>query len=170
MIDLEAIPSHKEDLDAYEVDHLFHSWSFQPAQAPPRVVSAEGVRFTTEDGRERLDFSSCFVSHNIGHQDQRVVDAICRQARELTSFAPSMSTKPRALLGKMLAEITPGDLSRSFISLGGKKFSLITQKPVIIAFPFPVSMITLKPPLVWTGVCKTEMPGTISQSSFTTCI
>ena len=119
MIDLKNIPSAKEDLDRYEVDNYYHSWSFQPAQAPPRVVSAKGVRFTTEDGRERLDFSSCFVSHNIGHQDPRVVEAICKQAQTLTSFAPSMSTKPRAMLAKMLAEITPGDLSRSFISTGG---------------------------------------------------
>ncbi len=119
MIDLQRIPSNQEDLDRYEVDNYFHSWSVQPAQAPPRVVSAKGVRFRTEDGRERLDFSSCFVSHNIGHQDERVVSAICEQARTLTSFAPSMSNKPRALLAKMLAEVTPGDLSRSFISLGG---------------------------------------------------
>ncbi len=119
MIDLKTIPSGKEDLDRYEVENNFHSWSFQPAQSPPRVVSAKGVRFTTEDGRERLDFSSCFVSHSIGHQDPRVVEAICEQARTLTSFAPSLSTKPRALLTKMLAEVTPGDLERSFISLGG---------------------------------------------------
>ena len=119
MIDLKTIPSGKEDLDRYEVENNFHSWSYQPAQSPPRVVSAKGVRFTTEDGRERLDFSSCFVSHSIGHQDPRVVEAICEQARTLTSFAPSMSTKPRALLTKMLAEVTPGDLERSFISLGG---------------------------------------------------
>ena len=119
MIDLTKIPSEKEDLDLYEVDHLFHSWSYQPSQSPLRVVSAKGVRFTTEDGRERLDFSSCFVSHNIGHQDARVVEAIFAQARTLTSFAPSLSTKPRALLARMLAEITPGDLSRAFISLGG---------------------------------------------------
>ena len=119
MIKLKNIPSAKEDLDRYEVENNFQSWSYQPAQSPPRVVSAKGVRFTTEDGRERLDFSSCFVSHNIGHQDPRVVEAICEQARTLTSFAPSMSTRPRALLAKMLAEITPGDLSRSFISLGG---------------------------------------------------
>ena len=119
MIDLKSIPSDKEDLDRYEVENNFHSWSYQPAQSPPRVVSAKGVRFTTEDGRERLDFSSCFVSHSIGHQDPRVVEAICKQARTLTSFAPSMSTKPRAMLAKMFAEITPGDLSRSFISLGG---------------------------------------------------
>ena len=119
MIDLKSIPAEKEDLDRYEVENNFHSWSFQPTQSPPRVVSAKGVRFTTEDGRERLDFSSCFVSHSIGHQDERVVQAICDQAKTLTSFAPSMSTKPRALLTKMLAEVTPGDLERSFISLGG---------------------------------------------------
>jgi taurine---2-oxoglutarate transaminase len=119
MQNLKQIPDKKEDLDRYEVDHLFHSWSFQPQQAPPRVVAAKGVRYTTEDGRERLDFSSCFVSHSIGHQDPRVVDAICAQAKTLTSFAPSFSTKPRALLSKMLAEVSPGDLSRSFISLGG---------------------------------------------------
>lgn len=68
MIDLKAIPATKEDLDAYEGENLFHSWSNQPSQAPPRVVGSKGVRFVTEDGRERLDFSSCFVSHNIGHR------------------------------------------------------------------------------------------------------
>jgi taurine--2-oxoglutarate transaminase len=119
MIDLKSIPAAKKDLDSYEVEHLFHSWSYQPGQAPLRVLSAKGVRFKTEDGRERLDFSSCFVSHNIGHQDPRVVEAICEQAKTLTSFAPNFSTTPRALLVKMLAEITPGDLSRSFLSLGG---------------------------------------------------
>ena len=119
VIDLKSIPAEVADLDRYEVDHNFQSWSFQPDQAPPRVVSAKGIRFTTADGRERLDFSSCFVSHNIGHQDERVVTAIEEQARKLTSFAPSFATQPRSLLTKMLAEITPGDLSRAFISLGG---------------------------------------------------
>ncbi len=119
MIDLKNIPDSKDDLDRYEVENNFQSWSFQTSLSPPRVVSAKGVRFTTEDGRQRLDFSSCFVSHNIGHQDPRVIEAICSQAQTLTSFAPSMSTKPRALLAKMLEEITPGDLSRTFISLGG---------------------------------------------------
>ena len=119
MADLRSLSSDKKDLDAYEVEHNFQSWSYQPAQSPLRVVSAKGVRFTTEDGRERLDFSSCFVSHNIGHQDPRVISAIKEQADTLCSFAPSLSTKPRALLAKMIAEITPGDLSRSFISLGG---------------------------------------------------
>jgi taurine--2-oxoglutarate transaminase len=119
MIDLKKIASTKEDLDQYEVDHIFHSWSFQPSQAPKRIVSAKGVRFKDEDGGEFLDFSSCFVSHNIGHQDPRVVDALCEQANTLCSFAPSFSTKPRAHLARMLVEIAPGDLSRTFFTLGG---------------------------------------------------
>jgi taurine--2-oxoglutarate transaminase len=119
MIDLKTMPHSKDDLDRYEVENNFHSWCFQPSQSPLRVTSAKGIRFTTEDGRERLDFSSCFVTHSIGHQEERVVTAICEQAKTLTSFAPTFSTKPRALLAKMLEEITPGDLSRSFISLAG---------------------------------------------------
>lgn len=119
MKDLKKIPAAKNNLDTYEQENIFHSWSYQPESAPPRVISAKGVRFTTEDGRERLDFSSCFVSHNIGHGDQRVIDTINDQASELASFAPSMSNRPRALLAKTLEAITPGDLSRSFISLGG---------------------------------------------------
>ncbi|MBC8452626.1 MAG: aminotransferase class III-fold pyridoxal phosphate-dependent enzyme [Spirochaetes bacterium] len=116
---LSTISVEKKDLDQYEVENLLQSWSYQSDTSPLRVVSAKGLRFVTDDGRERLDFSSCFVSHNIGHQDQRVVDAICRQANTLASFAPSFSTEPRALLGKMLETVTPGDLSCSFISLGG---------------------------------------------------
>ena len=85
MIDLKEIPSRGEHLDTYETENIFHSWSYQPAQSPLRVTAAKGVRFTTEDGRERLDFSSCFVSHNIGHQDPRVVNAICEQANTLTA-------------------------------------------------------------------------------------
>jgi taurine--2-oxoglutarate transaminase len=119
VIDLPKIPSTPADLDRYEVDHVFHSWSHQPEVAPPRVVSAQGCRFVTEDGRERLDFSSCFASHNIGHGDRRVVEAIRDQSEELCSFAPTFSTRPRALLARTLAEITPGDLSRSFLTLGG---------------------------------------------------
>ena len=119
MLKLSEMPNSREDLDNYEINNLFHSWSYQPSAAPMRVVSAKGVRFTNQDGKELLDFSSCFVSHNVGHQDPRVVEALVEQAQTLCSFAPHLSTKPRSLLAGMLAEITPGDLSRTFFSPGG---------------------------------------------------
>jgi len=119
MIDLKSIPTSKEDLDRYEVENLFHSWSYQPSTSPMRIVTSKGTRFKAENGKEYLDFSSCFVSHNIGHQDPRVLEALIEQARTLCSFAPTFSTKPRAHLAKVIAEITPGDLSRTFFTPGG---------------------------------------------------
>ncbi len=50
MIDIKKIPDTKEDLDRYEVEHIFHSWSFQPSAAPKRIVSAKGTRFIDETG------------------------------------------------------------------------------------------------------------------------
>ena len=120
---LDKLPEKAEDLDRYEIEHLFHSWAFQSSISPKRIVSAKGIRFTDEAGKDYLDFSSCFVSHNIGHQDPRVVESLCTQAQELCSFAPTLSQKPRALLAKMLAEVTPGDLSRTFFTLGGTEAS-----------------------------------------------
>src|SRR5213592_4696366 len=56
---------------------------------------------------------------NIGHGDKRVIDAIKRQAEELVYAGPGMATAVRARVGKMLADLTPGDLNRFFFTLGG---------------------------------------------------
>lgn len=56
---------------------------------------------------------------NIGHGDERVIEAIVDQARQLPFAGPPMATRPRAVLGKLLAEITPGDLDVFLFTLGG---------------------------------------------------
>jgi len=56
---------------------------------------------------------------NIGHGDERVIEAIVDQARQLPYAAPPMASKPRALASKLLAEITPGNLDRILFTLGG---------------------------------------------------
>jgi taurine--2-oxoglutarate transaminase len=56
---------------------------------------------------------------NIGHGNKRVIEAIKSQAEELAYAGPGMATAVRARLGKMLAELTPGDLNRFFFTLGG---------------------------------------------------
>ncbi len=45
--------------------------------------------------------------------------AVSQQLEQLASFAPVFSTPPRAKLARLLAEVTPGDLSRTFLTLGG---------------------------------------------------
>ncbi len=99
--------------------HNFWTWSAQAKVRPIPVSRAEGVYFWDVIGRRYLDFNSMVMCSNIGHGDPRVIEAITEQAHELVFAGPGMATKPRALLGKLLSEITPGGLSKFLYTLGG---------------------------------------------------
>ena len=100
-------------------EYTFYSWSNQGQVNPIPMERAEGVYFWDTDGKRYLDFASQLVNTNVGHQHPKVVKAIQEQAAKLTFAAPGMATEPRGLLGKKLAEITPGDLKKTFFTLGG---------------------------------------------------
>jgi taurine--2-oxoglutarate transaminase len=99
--------------------HSFWTWSAQSRVSPIPVKRAKGVYFWDVDDKRYLDFNSMVMCANIGHGEQRVIDAIIEQARQLPFAGPPMATKPRAVLGKMLSEITPGNLDRFLFTLGG---------------------------------------------------
>ena len=100
-------------------EYTFYSWSNQGQVNPIPMVRAEGVYFWDADEKRYLDFASQLVNTNVGHQHPRVVKAIQEQAAKLTFASPGMATEPRGLLGKKLAQITPGDLKKTFFTLGG---------------------------------------------------
>ena len=100
-------------------EYTFYSWAHQGQVNPIPMVRAEGPYFWDADGKRYLDFASQLVNTNVGHQHPKVVKAIQDQAAKLTFASPSMATEPRGLLGKKLAEITPGDLKKTFFTLGG---------------------------------------------------
>ncbi len=99
--------------------HSFWTWSAQGKVSPIPVKKAKGVYFWDVNGKRYLDFNSMVMCVNIGHGDERVIEAIVQQARELPFAGPPMTTRPRAVLGKLLAEITPGHLERFLFTLGG---------------------------------------------------
>jgi len=97
----------------------FWTWSAQKSVKPIPVKRAEGVYFWDVKGKRYLDFNSMVMCVNIGHGNKKVIQAICDQAHELTFAGPQMATRPRALLGKYLTEIVPGNLTRFLYTLGG---------------------------------------------------
>jgi len=101
------------------LEHNFWTWSAQAKVTPIPVTRAKGVYFWDVDGKRYLDFNSMTMCVNIGHGDERVIDAIIEQAKALPYAAPGMATKPRAILGKLLSEITPGNLDHFMFTLGG---------------------------------------------------
>jgi taurine---2-oxoglutarate transaminase len=99
--------------------HTLFEWSAQSTVDPIPVAGAKGCWFWTPEGKRFLDFNSQLMCVNIGHGDERVVRAIQRQAETLAYANPFMATEPRALLGRKLAEITPGDIDVFFFTNGG---------------------------------------------------
>jgi len=99
--------------------YVLHSWSVQDAVAPIAVAGGEGRYFWDYDGKRYLDFASQLVNVSIGHQHPKVVAAIKEQADKLCTIGPPMATEARSTLARMLAEVTPGDLTMSFFTNGG---------------------------------------------------
>ena len=99
--------------------HTIFSWSAQGPLNPIPMVRGEGIYFWDAGGKRYVDMNSQLMCVNIGHGNRRVIDAIKRQAEELAYAGPGMATPVRARIGRMLAELTPGDLDHFFFTLGG---------------------------------------------------
>jgi taurine--2-oxoglutarate transaminase len=108
-----------EEIVALCRQYTIYEWSAQSAVDPLPVDHAKGVYFWTTDGKRYIDFNSQLMSVNAGHSDPRIIDAIKAQAEKLTYANPFMAHEPRALLGRKLAELMPGDLNKVFFTLGG---------------------------------------------------
>jgi taurine--2-oxoglutarate transaminase len=83
------------------------------------VTGGKGAVIWDETGKKYLDFSSQLFNVNIGHQHPKVVAAIKEQADKLCYVGPGSANDTRGELCRMLAEIAPGDLVKTFLSSGG---------------------------------------------------
>jgi taurine---2-oxoglutarate transaminase len=111
----------RQEILRKNLEYTFFSWSKQAGLNPITVKSAKGVYFYDYDGKKYIDFSSQLMNANIGHGHPKVVEAIKKQAEELTFVTCSMATNVRGELGKKLAEITPGSLKKTLFTLGGSE-------------------------------------------------
>jgi taurine--2-oxoglutarate transaminase len=110
----------QDEILSLSKEHVFYTWSAQAKVNPIAVQRAKGVYFWDVDEKRYLDFNSMTMCVNIGHGDERVIKAIQQQVEELPYAAPGMTTKPRALASKMVAEITPHQaLTKVLFTLGG---------------------------------------------------
>jgi taurine---2-oxoglutarate transaminase len=99
--------------------YTLFDWQAQSKAAPLVIDRAEGVYMYAADGTRYLDFNSQLMGVNIGHGDKRVLEAMVEQAQKLPYVSPFFAYEARALLGRRLAELFPGDIEKSFFTLGG---------------------------------------------------
>src|SRR5471030_486607 len=114
-----ATLSETEEIVQNNMDYTLFSWSKQKGLNPIAVKSAEGVYLYDYEGKRYLDFSSGLICVNIGHGNQRVTQAVVDQMQQVSYVTPSCVTKARGELGKKLAEITPGNLTKTLFTVCG---------------------------------------------------
>jgi taurine---2-oxoglutarate transaminase len=100
-------------------DRRLYPWAAQGSLTPVTVTGARGSWFFDSQGNRHLDLGGQLAYMNIGHGHPKVVEAIQRQAAELPVIGPSFASRPATRLAEMLAEVTPGDLNRTFFTNGG---------------------------------------------------
>jgi taurine---2-oxoglutarate transaminase len=119
MATVETNPALAAQVREEDAQYVLHSWSVQSAISPLPVAGAEGVYFWDYDGKRYLDFASQLVNVNIGHQHPKIVAAIKEQADRLCTIGPPMANDKRSELARLISEVAPGPLNKTFFTNGG---------------------------------------------------
>jgi taurine--2-oxoglutarate transaminase len=111
--------SRDEILDLSRATTLYE-WTAQKAMKPLVIERAAGIYMWDADGKRYMDFNSQLMCTNLGHGDRRVIEAVRAQMEQVCYVAPTAATTAvRAELGRLLREITPGNLTKAFFTNGG---------------------------------------------------
>jgi adenosylmethionine-8-amino-7-oxononanoate aminotransferase len=98
---------------------VFHR---MPKQTLPVAVKGEGIEIIDSTGKRYIDASGGAAVSCLGHSNQRVIDAIKRQAQELpyahTSF---FTTQPAEELASYLVDRAPQGLGHVYFVSGGSE-------------------------------------------------
>lgn len=105
-------------------------------EVDPLVIErASGARLYDADGRSYIDANSSWYVATLGHNHPRLVEALCRQARELchTSLA-GVTHAPAAELAAELIAVAPRPLERVFYSDDGSTAIEVALKMCVQLF------------------------------------
>ncbi len=81
--------------------------------------SDSGSCFKDVSGKEYIDCLGGFGIYNVGHRNPKVVKAVTDQLKRQALHSQDLLDPLRAILAKILADITPGDLKYAFFTNSG---------------------------------------------------
>ncbi len=119
-----------------EVNHLYSKaktyliprWEPRPGYKPLILTHGEGVYFWDASGKKYLDMISQLYNVNIGLNNRDVIDAAKKQMDEMAYAAPSYFNVPQIKLAMRLAQITPGDLCKTYFGNSGTEANEVAIK------------------------------------------
>src|SRR5271166_4429306 len=90
-------------------------------QRPPVLVRGDGAYLFDAEGRRYLDCYSGVTVVSAGHSNPEILDAAIDQLRQLQHTTTIYLTEPMLDLARVIAELAPGNLRRSFFCASGSE-------------------------------------------------
>jgi beta-alanine--pyruvate transaminase len=103
-------------------------------KAPRLLVAAEGMYYTSADGRQILDGTAGMWCVNAGHRNRRIIEAVQNQVAELDYSPAFQMGHPKVFeLANRVVQLMPGDLDHVFFTNSGSE-SVDTALKIAIAY------------------------------------
>ena len=98
----------------YLLPAMLHMYS-----EPLALAEGKGVRVRDADGKEYLDLFSGILTTSIGHCHPRIIERVTEQMGRLGHVSTLYATEVQVEAARLLSEIAPGNLKRTFFSNSG---------------------------------------------------
>ena len=95
---------------------------------PVVLERGEGCRVWDVEGNEYLDMMSGQICVSIGHSHPELLEAISEQTSRLMQTGTTFITPQEVKLAKKMAEVTPGDLHKSYFANTGSESNEVAMR------------------------------------------
>jgi 4-aminobutyrate aminotransferase len=109
--------THSDSIQRHK-DYLFPAVSMY-YQEPVALERGAGMYVWDESGSKYLDFFGGVLTTSVGHVHPHVTQAVIDQINKISHTSTLYANRPQSELAQKLAEITPGQLEKSFFSNSG---------------------------------------------------
>src|SRR3954447_6473604 len=106
----ETVKKHKQ--------YLFPAVSMY-YEEPIALTKGEGSYVWDDQGRKYLDAFGGVLTVSVGHANPKVTEGVVKQVKTLNHTSTLYATQPQSDLAEKLADIAPGNLSKSFFTSSG---------------------------------------------------
>jgi 4-aminobutyrate aminotransferase-like enzyme len=123
MEEQEIVKTEKTKLSSAEINNKHKEFLFPSVvnyyKEPLAIDHAEGVYVFDPEGNKYLDFFGGILTVSVGHCNPKVTRKISEQVNKLQHVSTLYPTENIVTLAEKLAEITPGELKKSFFTSSG---------------------------------------------------
>ena len=104
------------DLKQMDLDYVLHTY----VRNYTHVVRGSGAKLFDDSGRDYIDFGAGIAVCSVGHGNERLANAICKQARELIHTSNLYLIEPQAKLARELVLQSGYDMRGFFANSGAE--------------------------------------------------